>query len=353
VGGWVPDRPDAGRAFPQSWARMQPCAGLRQHSWMNEEEASTPLVLVSAIDAFDDSRHRHARAASNGTERRIARGAYVNSAEWAVLDARERYVLLVRAVSETRRRRLVLSHWSAAAVHGLPHVGPWPEAVHVTIGPTSGGRSHPGVVKHGVRLNNDEIVEIDGMLLTSVARTAVDLAAIASFTAATVILDRARWIDRRQRSEPLTTIDEIDGVWRARGAFRGHARARAAIDFSTTNADSPLESISRVNMMRAGCPPPVLQSSYGDYSGVIGEVDFDWPEYGLVGESDGRQKYADPVLRAGRSVEEVLLREKDRGDRLQALGKRVIRWGWSVGTNPGALKRHLGAAGLPVGKRWH
>src|SRR5690606_10935495 len=108
--------------------------------------------------------HQFARAARAGTELRLARGAYLPTAQWQRLNKREQYLARVRAVAETRRSAMVLSHWSAAALHGLPIRGEWPRAVHATVPPTSGGRSRGGVVKHGVRLSDDDIVIVDGLL---------------------------------------------------------------------------------------------------------------------------------------------------------------------------------------------
>jgi len=312
----------------------------------------SPLILVRSLDGTEDTRQTHARAASRGHETRVAPGAYVEAAAWRALDPREQYLLRVRAVAETRRNRPVLSHWSAAAVHGLPQLGRWPTEVHITIGRTAGGRSHNGVTKHSLPLRNEDVVEIDGMLLTSVARTVVDLAAVTSFVSAVAVADRALWVDRRGRVHPLADRERIDDAYVGRGRFIGFARARAAIDFGVSLADSAFESVSRVNMWRIGCPRPILQSSFNDYRGRIGETDFDWPDFSLVGEADGRTKYLDPLLRAGRTLEQVLLREKDRGDRLQGIGRRVSRWGWATGVNPDALRRHLVAAGLPMGQRW-
>ena len=37
----------------------------------------------------------------------------------------------------------MLSHWCAAAIHGLPLIGEWPSQVHVTVSPLSGARITP------------------------------------------------------------------------------------------------------------------------------------------------------------------------------------------------------------------
>jgi len=308
------------------------------------------LLYVRSLD-LDTSRQKLARAARTGEMQRVANGVYLPGSIWRELEDRERYLARIRAVTDTRYSRPVLSHWSAAAIHGLPSIAPWPEDVHVTVGRATGGRSHLKVRRHGLPFL-DDVVEVDGYLVTSVARTVVDLAAVSSFRDGVAVVDRALWIDRRGRLPTLATRDDLDAVYRGRMPFRGSVKARAVLEFGTTLADSVFESGSRVSMWQIGCPRPLLQSSFSDYQGIIGETDFDWPDYFMVGEADGQQKYRDPVMRAGRTLEQVLMDEKHRGDRLQAINRKVSRWGWAVGMNPDRLRRHLLAAGLPMGRPW-
>src|SRR5690554_1925048 len=131
-----------------------------------------PIVLVRDLAEPHSTRQQFARAARAGTEFRVARGAYMLTDYWQRLGKREQYIARIRAVAGTRRSSIVLSHWSAAALHGLPIRGEWPQAVHCTVPPASGGRSRGSVVKHAVRLADDDIVLVDGLLATSPARTA-------------------------------------------------------------------------------------------------------------------------------------------------------------------------------------
>ncbi len=312
-----------------------------------------PIVFVRELADPYVTRQQFARAAQAGTEFRVARGAYMAASHWQRLDERERYVARIRATAETRRSAMVLSHWSAAAVHRLPIMGEWPAAVHVTVPPATGGRSRGNIVKHAVRLSDDDIVTVDGLLVTSPARTALDLATVGTFVDGVLAIDRVLHVNRYVgASQPLATKAELLEVWEPALPFKGHRRSLKAVEFGVVAADSPLESVSRVNMMVTGCPKPRLQTRYSDYQGLIGEVDFDWPDFGVVGEADGAIKYLDPRHRSGRTAEQVLLDEKDRHDRLAALPKRVSRWRWSVGASAPALRERLMQAGLPMGIRW-
>ena len=315
-------------------------------------DVSPRLTYSRDLFALDDTRQQHARAARSGRERRVSRGAYVDASAWSTLDSRQRYLLTIRAVVETRRVRPVLSHWSAVAVHGLPMIGDPPREVH-TIGPRStGGRSRNGVVVHSIGLDDSDVVEVDGLLVTSIARTVLDIAVSGSFVSAVAVADHALHVDRFQRGEPLTTRAALETVWNDNLPFRGHLRSREVIDFAVDRSDSVLESVSRVTMRQIGCPRPTLQSSFWDAQGFIAESDFHWLEYGLIGEADGDAKYLDEALRSGRTAEQVVLDEKIREDRLRALPKVVTRWRWATAMNPLALRAKLVAAGLPMGQAW-
>ncbi len=311
------------------------------------QQLPTP-TYVRDLDRFTESRSTHARRSASGTEVRLATGAYLATSEFRDLDELDRYRVAIRAVAETRRHDMVVSHWSAAALHGLPIVGRWPTEVHVSIGKVSGGRSRREVVKHALTIEDHDVVEIDGMLVTSIARTVLDLAVYADRRTAVVAVDRALLIDRLGRTSPLATRDELWDCYFGRGSFRGAVRARAVLEFGATGAESALESVSRLSMRTIGCPVPELQRAFRDYRGAIGNADFYWERYRLVGEADGAVKYLDENLRGQRSADDVVLAEKHREDRIRGVGERVTRWPWAVGIRPQALRRHLQQAGLPI-----
>lgn len=199
----------------------------------NGRMAHTTSRIVYSRDQLGpfDTRQRLARTARAGESRRVAVGAYLSIEQWESLDPREKYLARVRAVAETRKNRPVLSHWSAAAIHDLPIIGSWPDRVHTTVGTTSGGRSRNGVVKHSMRLAEEDVVEVDGLLVTSVARTVLDLAAATRFIFGVTLVDHALHLDRFDRLPPLTTRDELWRLWERRLPFGGHARAKAVIEF--------------------------------------------------------------------------------------------------------------------------
>lgn len=310
------------------------------------------IVYSRDLDEHFDTRFIHARAAAAGTELRVARGAYLPRELWRASDRRERYLLQIRAVAETRRRSPILSHWSAAAVHDLPVVGRWPTRVHLIVGKTSGGRSRNDVVKHNLSLDGGDVVMVDGLRVTSLARTIVDIASLNHPLSAIAMVDRALHVDARSRVPALLERAELLRTWESMLPFRGHARSRNLIEFGETAADTPIESVSRFHMRVIGCPRPRLQTPFFDHWGFIGRPDFDWPDFGHIGEADGDRKYLDPEYRGGRTADEVVRDEKVREDRLRAVSRGFTRWPWEVAMSPGALRQRLADAGLPMGRRW-
>ncbi len=74
---------------------------------------------------------------------RVRRGAFCDRYVWDGLDDRERHLMRVFAVAE-QSPHVVLSHWSAAAVHGIATLLPLPTEVSITTDQSTGGRSTPG-----------------------------------------------------------------------------------------------------------------------------------------------------------------------------------------------------------------
>ena len=305
------------------------------------------MTYVADLHTRDRTRQQFADDTSKGSRVRVARGVYATLAEWNSLRETDRYLAVVHAIANTRRTSPIISHWSAAALHGLPVIGSWPSTVHMTVPPTSGSRSRHQVTRHSLTLDDDEVVQISGLRVTSLARTIIDIAACGSFSSAVIMADHALHVDRFGRHQPGCTLDELVRQWQRRIPFGGFARARDVIDFATELSGSALESLSRANMELMGFPRPQLQVPFFDHRGLIGYADFFWPEFSLIGEADGDIKYLDPAFRNSMSAEQVLLAQSKREDRLRALGHRVTRWDWNTAHSPAALRDHLQAAGLP------
>lgn len=257
------------------------------------------------------------RALVRGELVRVRRGAYLGVAR---LDLDAQYDTRIAAVVGTRRYPLVLSHYSAARVWRLPIVNSWPLQVHATVPPESHRRSKNGVTIHRHVLAEVDRVEVDGYLVTSAARTLIDLARVASFRDGVAALDAAL---RTGLASTATLTEALD----AQGAVQGRAQAARAIAFASPLATLPGESFSRVLMHELGFPAPVLQRPVATSRGHR-FLDFSWQD--SAGEFDGRSKYADPRYTGGATPDEIVWQEKLRENELRDAGiQRFTRWDWS------------------------
>ncbi|MCU1446275.1 hypothetical protein [Cryobacterium sp.] len=307
----------------------------------------TGLFLVKSLRVTDSDARQFRRSLDRGQGTRLRRGVFTTADRWGTLGSREQYLDRIRAVVETRRHDPVISHQSAAAMWGIPLAADWPRAVHVLAVPSARVRSKNGVFVHRSGFEWDEVVELDGVLVTNPARTLLDLARTASFADAVVALDHCM-NPRRAAPEVLVYTSELAELLATGVTVRGSARAQRALDFARPNADNPGESLSRVAIFELGFPDPDLQCRHRNPRGGWYFTDFEWPEFRLIGELDGRGKYLKEEFLRGRTPGQVVVDEKVREDHLRAEGFRVVRWGPAELSDRAALDRMLKAAGLPV-----
>jgi hypothetical protein len=306
---------------------------------------SNSILLLSQLRRLGADERRVRHAVARGELVRVHRGAYLPAGEWTSLDEREQYRLRVLAAGLSSRGGPVLSHHSAAAMLGVPTIG-HPSLIHVLTTLSSGSRTENGFRRHATTIDDEDVIEHDGVRLTSLRRTLIDLARETPFASSVAALD---WSLRPpRRGEPPRMLiadlqayfDTVSGPYRRR-------RVHRALEFATPLAETPGESLSRVVIHELGFPAPRLQYEVHDARGLAGITDFAWPEYGLLGEFDGLVKYTRALARPGENVEDIVVREKIREDRLRATERGMVRWLWRDALRPELLERKLLDAGLP------
>ncbi|RZT87592.1 hypothetical protein EV383_4518 [Pseudonocardia sediminis] len=274
-------------------------------------------LRAQGVTGDEIDRARHA-----GRLTSVRPGAYLRSDDERLADPEARHALAARAA--VRQHGAVdgaASHTSAAALHGLPLWRVPLVRSHLTRPGDSGGRRTTYLHLHRAELDADEIVLVDGVRVTSPARTVVDLARTLPFEQAVAIADAAL-------HQKIVTTGELERAVARAGGARGLPAARRVVAFADGAADGPGESISRVRFARAGLPRPELQHVVLDAAGrFIAQVDFWWPGRAVVGEFDGKVKY-ERLLKPGQNASEVVYREKRREDAVRATGSPVIRWDW-------------------------
>ena len=278
------------------------------------------IVLTRTLrdQGFDERELRRMRR--NGTLIPVRRGAYVR--ERAAERTRDdEHRELVFATAPQLHAAAVISHGSAAVLHRLPM---WPNAidrVHVTRNRNSGGNRRAVVQVHAAPLTEMDITTIDGVPVTSLARTVLDLCRTVPIEQAVAAGDRALafGLVRAVLEEHLAQMTRWPGI----------RQARRAVTLLDPRSESAGESVSRVRLHEDGLPAPELQQDIYDEDGqFVARVDFCWQKQRTIGEFDGKIKYG-RMLKSGQSIEDVLFAEKRREDALRDLGWQIVRWLWA------------------------
>ncbi|MBY6538352.1 hypothetical protein HQ325_06680 [Rhodococcus sp. BP-349] len=130
---------------------------------------------------------------------RLGRGCYVDGDRWRAADVDERYLLRVRAALSRRSSIAVASHHSAAAVLGLATLHPDRSRVHVSVEGRGGGKSTSSCVEHRVSSTDADRTSVDGLRVTTPARTALDLSCVGSPVQALCAVESALRLGRTSR----------------------------------------------------------------------------------------------------------------------------------------------------------
>jgi hypothetical protein len=251
---------------------------------------------------------------------RVRRGVYATRKGFLLTesdDPRRPHILRAAAV-RTAMPRAVVSHQSAAIIHGLNLLNrPDNKNVTVTVPPGAfrGDHGIAGVVRYSANLPDGHVETVAGGKVTTVARTVIDIARNVSFMQGVVVADHAL----RSR---LTSRTKLRLVLQACAGWPGTAKARRVLEFADPRAESVLESCARVFFHEHGLQPPELQVPiYDDEGEFIGRVDFYWSRYKTIAEADGLMKFDD---RPRQEVARLLVRDR----RLRRTGRNIVHFTW-------------------------
>ncbi|TYL52421.1 hypothetical protein [Agromyces mariniharenae] len=279
----------------------------------------------------------------------VRRGVYVPSAGRDELASVVRHREMAFAVAH-QRPRVVFAGITAAVLSGMPIVGGAPHDV-VVLATGSSGRRRNGVVEI-VRRTDAPTLTDDGIAVTPVVDTLIEVARSRPQLTALTMADAALWVPRFGSGHPATTIEALRDAFEARLPFPGSRRVAAVLDRASSRAETPLETLSRLRIEELGFPAPELQLRVDRPHGRgPAFLDFAWPDHGVWGEADGGGKYlgSGVVDRVRRSPAEIVRDEKERENDVRSVtGWTCGRWDWDEAWNGGALRRILLQAGLPL-----
>jgi G:T-mismatch repair DNA endonuclease (very short patch repair protein) len=220
----------------------------------------------------------------------------------------------------------------AAAFGGLTAVALWggrefvtaADAVEVVVPPGVRWQPGPGVTVRTATLDGDVVHDPPRLRRTGRARTAVDLIRRGEVDAGVVLLDRLA-------NAGIVRLDDVRDAVADLPRARGSRLAREIAGLADGFAESPPETRLRLLMLRAGLPTPVAQFRVFDDEGLIGRVDFAFPELRLAIEYEG----------AWHGEPQHVGRDRQRLNRLRAAGWRVVFVTAADMHHPEALVREI------------
>ncbi|MFC8502154.1 hypothetical protein ACFUC1_07335 [Pedococcus sp. NPDC057267] len=249
---------------------------------------------------------------------------YAASEAWSALSPVAAHLGLARA-GQVSVAGSVVSHATAALLHGLPQPwGPMGSSVCLTALQTTRTAATEDWrrVLDGA-LSPDDVTEVDGVRVTTVARTVIDCLRTLRLRDGLAIADVAL-------GRGLVAEEELRAVRCRQRRWPGIRTADLGIVLADGRRESWLESASVATAVALGWPPPMSQVSIHRLDGsFVGRVDLLWGGLGIVGEADGRSKYLgsfDEQWDADRAAT-FILRERDRERELESMGLVVARWG--------------------------
>ena len=217
--------------------------------------------------------------------------------------------------------RAAASHRTAAHLHGIADQ---PERIEV-VGLRSGRRPTEFLLHQSTDLARAHITTVQGIRVTTVARTIVDIGVPHGIGATGSCLDEAR---RRE----MVTLEEVARVLHqvARRGRNGVGPARRILTERLAwdqITDSHLEDRFLRLVQRSGLPQPLGQHVVRDETGaIVARVDFAYPDVSLLIELDGAAFHSDHGS---------FQRDRVRQNRLVGLGYTVLRFTyWDVLAGP-------------------
>jgi hypothetical protein len=253
------------------------------------------------------SRRALEQALADGSARRVLRGVYA----WCdVPDVPENRA---RAIHLLRPQHTVVARTVAAWLSGVDVLPPGrsiaEEPVHLMVDLDTTPPRIPGCRASQAELPESDLVEEYGVVRTSDARTALDLARFAPRAQAVASVDAFLNGDR-------VTLADLWARTRLLTKVRNCRRLRSNLAVADAGAQSYAESVQRALYVDAGLPRPTTQIPvYTPAGELLGFLDMGWLRYRLGSEYDGEEHHDSGADRVADTL---------RRDRISGEG------GWSV-----------------------
>jgi len=217
-----------------------------------EELRGRPFTVADAASAgLSPRRWRH------GSLERFGRGIRMEGTTAALsLGARVRPFVEVNELCAA-------SHVTAAELHALPQRrqdGTF-DVFHLIRPEGAAHLDRPHVIVHRMKLYGDEVTAIDGVPVTTPARTWLDMAELLSLDEIVAIGDACVRMPRPEfedRDMPLCSVWDLQRMVDGHRGKRGLRKAKDALELIRVGSDSAQETMLRLAIVRAGLPEPEL-----------------------------------------------------------------------------------------------
>lgn len=216
------------------------------------------------------------------------------------------------AYSTVMRRGDFFSHTTAAALYGLPLPRRIElDSLHVSsVLPTRAPKGR-GIAGHALAARTP-LRRVHGLPVPEPAEVWCELAALLTVDDLVVVGDALM-----RRHAPLCSPEELAGAVAGAGSRAGIRRLRSAAALVRPRTDSPMESVLRLAIVRAGLPEPAVNHPIVDASGRIrASADLAFPGARVIVEYDGDHHRTD-----GKQWQTDI----DRLYVIETLGWRVVR----------------------------
>ncbi|WP_099250659.1 endonuclease domain-containing protein [Mycobacterium sp. shizuoka-1] len=203
-------------------------------------------------------------------------------------------------------RQAIVTGCAAAALHGARWVDP-DTPIELNF---ANNRSPHGIVTRRETLLASELTHHGGLPVTTVARTAFDLARRGAS-----IRRRIAHLDALANATHFLTAEVLE-IAQAHPHVRGVRRLRSIVTAVDAGAQSPQETYLRLDLIAAGFPRPQTQIPVARPNGRRYYLDMGWPDILVAVEYDGEHH---------RTSRSAYATDLERHDYLMSLGWIVVR----------------------------
>lgn len=293
------------------------------------------------LEALGKSERAIRRAVQEERLVRVRAGQYANGDAWRALYVEGRQRVWARAAAAAAAVPPIFCGVTAAAIHDLPLFRVQDRRFHVLARADRASAKSASVARHEVPFTDDDLVERNGLIVTSLDRTIFDVIRHLPHEAGVALVDAAL---RGAVDQDELRARVADRIARA-GSARGIRKARTVLAFADGRAESTGESGSRWYLHVLGFTGIELQVVFRGPEGEDWRVDIKFKRG--WGEFDGATKYTDPEFLKGRTPQQAVIDEKRREDWIRGRSQEPFaRWMDKDMPNAAALGRHLAAFGI-------